>query len=246
LNKILEEIKAVQGVSGVLILDLKTSVTYQLLPAYFEKEGLHSLVRILLIFCQQMGKPIRMDLKFDNGMALFTRLNTVAVLVYGRPSLNLSLLKLVLKSSIATIEKRIMRRREKIREAPEDKTSISEAQIYVKPLVEMINQIASVYQRYTGTYLLTQNLRQAREKLLKEFPFLINFTIDNNGKVLTIKGKEDLAKEDVTSAFARWVSLLKELCQKFSPEIRRLEVADLTKDLAEKLEEIGFYQLCDK
>lgn len=246
MNRVIEEIKAVQGVSGVLILDLENSVTYQLLPASFEKDTLRSLTMVLLSLCKKIEKPVRIDLKFDNGIALFVKLNHGAVLTYGRPSLNLSLLKLVLKSSVPTIEKRLKRERDEIKGTPQGKISTTLSQIYVEPLIEAMNQIASIYRKYIGTYLLTQNLREAKEKLLKEFPFLINFSVDNNGMLLMIKGKEDMVKGDVIFAFARWVSFLKELCQKVSPEIRRLKMRELTKDSAEKLEEIGFYQLYEK
>jgi len=243
LDKVLEELKAVQGVSGVLILDLQRLVTYQLLPAHFEKSLLHNLAMNLLTLCRKIDEPIRIDLKFDKGVAFIARLNHSAILIYGRPSLNPSLLKLVLKSSVRTIERRLEREREQAKQRFEDNPQI---QVYVKPLVEALNQITSVYRKYIGTYPLTQNLREAKERLSGEFPVLTNFFVDNNGSLSVIKGRESLIREDATLSFSRWVSLLTELCQKISPEIRELKIRDLTKDSVDQLEKMGFYELCEK
>ena len=106
-----------------------------------------------------------------------------------------------------------------------------------------MNEIASVYRGYIGAYLLSQKVREAREKLLGQFPFLRNFFVDNRGGVLVIKGKENLVDEGVVPAFARWTLTLKELCQKTSPEIKELKIIELTQNWADKLEEMGFYQL---
>ena len=246
MNKILEELKAVQGVSGVLILDLESLLTHQLLPASFDRARLGSLTVNLLALCEKAEGPVGIDLKFNNGAAFLAKLNHSAILIYGRPSLNLSLLKLVLKSSARTIERSLLRKREQSKGRFEDKSSTPLVQMYVRPLVEAMNQIASVYKKYIGTYPLTQNLREAKGKLSKEFPFLTNFAVDNTGLVSAIKGGEDLVREDVVLSFSRWASLLTEFCQRISPETKRLDIRELTKDSAQKLEEIGFYQLYEK
>lgn len=243
MNKVLAEIKAVQGVSGVMILDLESLITYRLLPAYLEKDRLSELARILSEVCRKMEEPIRIDLRFENGTAILARLNRTAILIYGRPSLNLPLLKLVLRSSMSSIEKKLKRKGYKTTPTGADETPTTMPQTYAKPLVEAMNEIASVYREHIGTYLLSQKVREAREKLLGEFPFLRNFSVDNKGVVFTIKGKENLVEEGVVLAFARWTSVLKELCGKTSPEIKELKISELTQNWADKLEEMGFYQL---
>jgi predicted regulator of Ras-like GTPase activity (Roadblock/LC7/MglB family) len=243
LNKVLAEIKAVQGVSGVMILDLESRVTYRLLPAHVEKDRLNELATILLEVYPRMEEPTRIDLKFDNGIAIVARLNRAGILIYGRPSLNLPLLKLVLGSSISTIEQKLKRKTYKTAATGTDETSTTMTQGYVESLVEAMNEIASVYRKYIGAYSLGQKVREARERLLGEFPFLRNFFVDNNGVVVMIRGKQGLVEERVVCGFARWASVLKELCQKTSPEIRELQISQLTQNWADKLEEMGFYQL---
>jgi len=245
LNKMLADIKAVQGVSGVLILDLQNSISYKLLPAGLEKDQVRRLAKTLLELCRETEDPVRMDLKFDNGAAVLVKLNRAGVFVYGRPSLNLSMLELVLRSSISTVEKRVQRRSRETREIPKGVTPPASARTFVEPLVEAMNQIASAYGKHIGTYLLAQKMREAREKLLQEFPFLTNFFVNNSGMVLAIKDKEALQEESVVLAFARWVSLLRQLCRIISPETRKIKTSDLIQDSAGKLEKMGFYQLCE-
>lgn len=242
MNKVLEELKAVQGVSGVLILDLERRVTYQLLPAHFEKDNLRSLASALLELSQKYNEPVRIDLKFDNGMAFFTRFNQRAVLIYGRPGLNLPLLKLVVRSSIRTIERKLEMKVKKTKEKPEEGKSTPFAKTYVQTLVEALNQLAEAYKKFTGDYLLTQNLRLAREKLLKEFPYLSNFYVDNNGMISQAKDTQELVRKDAVFSFSRWAFMLTELSCEISPRIAELNIRDLTKEMAEKLEEMEFYQ----
>lgn len=245
MNKILADIKAVQGVSGVVVLDLQNSISYKLLPAGLKKDEVSRLATTLLELCRETKDPVRVDLKFDNGAAVLLKLKWAGIFVYGRLSLNLSMLELVLRSSISTMEKRVQRRSHGARGIPEGVTSATLALTSVETLVEAMNQIASAYAKDIGTYLLAQKMREAREKLLQEFPFLSNFFVNNSGMVLAIKGKEALQEGSAVLAFARWVSVLRQLCRIISPETRKIKTADLIQDSAGKLEEMGFYQLCE-
>jgi len=242
LNRILADIKAVQGVTGVAIVDLEKSVTYRLLPAHLDNDQVRRLGVTLFELSQKTKEPIRLDLKFDNGMAVLVKLNLAAIFVYGRPSLNQSLLKLVLKSSVSAIERRLAGGSE-TRQASYDRTSPTSALDYVETLVKAANQIALSYGKYVGIYLVGQRMRQAREELLAEFPFLANFCVGNDGSVTMIQGKEISAGDNLVLGFARWLSLLGRFCRKVSPVVRDLGVSQLTKEWADKLEEMGFYQL---
>jgi predicted regulator of Ras-like GTPase activity (Roadblock/LC7/MglB family) len=246
LNKVLEELKAVQGVSGVLIMDLRTLVTYQLLPAHFEKDRFRDLAMNLVEVCQRAKKPVRIDLRFDNGVAFFTRVNKIVILVYGRPSLNLSLLKLVIRSSIRTIERKLDTKEKKSEEKSEQGRSASPDQTYIQTLIKTLNQLTKEYSKFTGSYQLTQNLRLAKEKLLLEFPFLTNFYVDNSGIISLVKAEVDLEKEKVVLSFSRWASLLTELSQEVSPNIADLKIRELTKEMSDELEGMGFYDMYEK
>lgn len=243
MNKVLEGLKAVQGVSGVLILDLRTLVTYQLLPAHFEKDSFRNLAMNLVEICQRAKKTIRIDLRFDNGVAFFTRVNKIVILVYGRPSLNLPLLKLVIRSSIRTIERKLDTKERKSEEKSEQGRSASPDQTYIQTLIKILNQLTEAYSKFTGSYQLTQNLRLAKEKLLLEFPFLTNFYVDYDGIISLVKVEMNLEKEKVVLSFSRWASLLTELSQEISPDIADLNIRELTREKKDELEEMGFYQL---
>ena len=242
MNRILADIKAVQGVTGVAIVDLQKSVTYKLLPAHLDNDQVRRLGASLFDLSQKAKGPVRLDLKFDNGTAILVKLNRAAIFVYGRPSLNQSLLKLVLKSSVSAIERRLSAGSE-VRQASHHKTLGAPSLDYVETLVKTANQIALSYGRYVGIYLVGQRMRQAREELLAEFPFLANFSVGNDGSVAMIQGKKISASDNLVLGFARWLSLLGRLCRKVSPVVRDLKVSELTEEWADKLEEMGFYQL---
>ncbi|MDP2961108.1 MAG: hypothetical protein Q8N71_06755, partial [candidate division Zixibacteria bacterium] len=89
MNKTLQEIKSVQGVTGVLVLDKKEGITYQLTPASFPTEGLKELGVRLSRLVKLLSTEIKLELKFENGTAFFYNLERGAILIFGRPGINL-------------------------------------------------------------------------------------------------------------------------------------------------------------
>src|SRR4030042_6315637 len=113
MNKILQEIKSVQGVSGVLVLDKKEGITYQLTPASFPTEGLKEVGLRLSRLSKACPVDLSLELRFENGLALLYNLERGTVFIFGRLGINLSILELVLKSAFLSIERKLSKMEEK-------------------------------------------------------------------------------------------------------------------------------------
>jgi len=105
--------------------------------------------------------------------------------------------------------------------------------------------MAKIYKHKLGTYLVTQNLRKAKEELLPRFELLQYFFVDNNGTVSLIRGKEEEVPFDTLKAFALLINLFIHLCSSHNPELST-DIRELTLGLEDKLEQMGFYETFER
>lgn len=241
MNKILQEIRSVQGVTGVLVLDKGEKITYQLTPASFSSEGLKEIGLRLSRLVKLAPFDISMELRFENGIAFLYNLERVTVFIFGRLGVNQPILELVLKSAFLSIERKLSKTEEKAPPKGEKKSFFILDKIYLEYLLQALNQIAKIYKQKLGTYQVTQNLRKSKEEFLHRFDLLHNFFVDNNGEVSLIRGKEEETPSDSIKAFALWIILFIQLCAKSYPELST-DIRELTLGLEEKLEQMGFYE----
>lgn len=245
MNEILQEIKSVQGVTGVLVLNKNEGITYQVTPVSFPKDGLKDVGTRLSRLAKASSAGTSLELRFENGLAFFYNLDRGAVLIFGRPGMNLSVLNLVLKSAFLSIERKLSKKGEQPSFREEEKASFFLDKIYLEHLIAALNQIAGTLKQKLGAYSVTQNLRRSKEEFLLQFAILQNYFVDNNGTVSLIRGKEEEASTEVLKAFALWISHFIHLCSVQEPEILT-DIRALTSGLEEKLEMMGFYETYDK
>jgi len=89
---------------------------------------------------------------------------------------------------------------------------------------------------------VTQNLRKSKERVAQEFPFVVNFYVDNNATISLIKGREELLDKNLTFALIKWIYLF----MNSSNQIQSLDIRDLTAEISQPLKEIGFYSIYRK
>jgi hypothetical protein len=243
MNEILAEIKSVFGVSGVLVLDKKNSFTYQLLPSSFDQQKIKNLTSNLVNLIKRMDGTGRIDFTYDNGKAFLYNLPHSAVLIYGRLSLNLSLLELVLKPTLLSIEGKIKGEIKTPKEFSKKDLSSVLDQTYLDILIQTINRVSQKYKNIIGVHSVTQNLRKAKESVFFEFPVLSCFYVDNAGEISIIEGKKLPMKREVAFAFARWISQFEKFCSVTSDKLEKLNLRELTQDIKDELEGMGFYQI---
>lgn len=245
MEKILSDIKSVPGVTGAMVLAKESLNSYHLLPASFTPRSIKEVGIKLLKLSEKMPPHSRLNLKFDNGIGLVYNLERSAVLIFGRSSLDFSFLGLVLKSALQSIERKL--ERETLEPDQVKKISsfvIDKADLNL--LIEAINLVAEGYAKDKGIFWVTKNLRGAKEDVIKEFPQISSFYVDNNGKVSVLKAQKEMFDQKTSVALVKWIDLF---VNKASHPTRRDRIADireLTARISKPLEGIGFYDLYSK
>jgi hypothetical protein len=232
MQKILEEIKSVQGITGVLIWDKKSLRSFQLLPASFATSVIKSTCSKMIKLAQGMKSQAEVKLFYDNGTVIILSRPSALILILGRADLNFSLLNLVLSSTLLRLEK-ILTSEEM---GKSDFPPLEQKK--VNYLIEGMNLLSHFVSDKIGPYKTTQNLRQAKEKLISAYPLMANLFVDNNANISVLKGKGGLWSGEVVLAFAKWAAHLEKLS--FKKE-RVLDLKKITSPLEESLEEMGFY-----
>jgi hypothetical protein len=242
---ILSDIKSVPGVTGTLVLAKQSLSCYHLLPASFNATSIRQVVTRLLDLSERMPPHSRLNLKFESGVGLVYNLERSLVLIFGKSDLDFSVLGFVLKSALQSIERQLQQQ-----EAGPEVITRESASVIDKDnlslLIEAINLVAQGHVRNQGTFWVTKNLRRTKEDVIKEFPQISSFYVDNHGKVSVLRTPKEVLDQKTPLAMAKWIDLF---INKVPHPARRDRVADikeLTALISKPLEGIGFYDLYSK
>jgi hypothetical protein len=242
MDKILKEIKSVPGVTGTLVLDKGLKVSYYQLPTNFTPSLIQQVGAKLQKLCEKMSLPSRLDLKFDNGIGMVYNLENSVILIFGQPDMDFSFLGLVLKSALQSIE-RLLERKAGTEERTEVAPAFNLDQTGLNLLIEAINLIATGYAEKRGIWWVTRNLRKSKEDIIREFPQMSNFYVDNQGKVSLLSAKANLFDRKIPLAVIKWIDRFVNKTPHSSPHDRVADVKKLTAHISQPLEGIGFYEL---
>ncbi len=257
MRKILSEIKSVPGITGAWVLAKRTQVSYHLLPESFTPESNQEVGIKLFKLAEKMPLFSRLELKFENGLGFVYNLERSVVLIFGRSELDFSLLGLVLKSALQSIEKKLEETAE-LKRGTVPLTFVTD-KANLKLLIEAINLVASGYEKEQGAYRVTKNLRKAKEDVIKEFPQMSNFYVDNHGKVSLLKAEVVVFDQNMSLALIKWIDTFMnktpsldfardgELVEPYPSQPDRVsDLRKLTTHISRPLERIGFYDLYTK
>ncbi len=250
METILSDIRSVPGVSGVLVLDKDAPTSYNLLPATFSSDSIRKISMNLLKLSEKMSEQSRLDLKFDHGVGLVYNLDRSVILIFGRSDLNFSLLGLVLKSALQAIERKLATKPKNLPEAqvsatpdePSRQTTFVVDKKALGLLIDAVNLVAKGFRETQGGYWVIQNLRKSKERVVREFPVVANFYVDNDATISLIKGVEELWDENLAFALIKWIYLFVNSSKQTQPP----DVRDLTAKISQSLDEIGFYSIYQK
>lgn len=229
-----------------MVLAKESQDYHHLLPASFTSRSIKELIKRLVKLSARLPSHSRLNLKFENGIGLVYNLEKSMVLIFGQSDLDFSILGLILKSALQSIEKKL----EWQPVQPELISSRGSSFVIDKEslnlLVEAINMVAQGYVRDKGVFWVTRNLRQAKENVVKEFPFVSGFYVDNNGKVSILKAAQEMFDRKTPLALAKWID---RFVNNLPPPSQRDQVTNikkLTARISAPLEGIGFYDLYNK
>lgn len=238
MNKVLEDLKSVPGVSGVLLLNKSEETTYQLLPASFSLETIKSTAIRLLQVSYYLKPGARLFLNFAAGSAILQNLEKAAILVFTKGEIERPIFDLVMKNSVRTLERRLDQY-DQVREKLSGDALLSEEEA-LTIFLHTVNLVSAHFKQSLGDYQVTQNWRKSREQISGDFPFAHRLFIETNASVSFKPASEKLSVTTLTDFFARLVHGFLKLT--VIADSSDGSVEKLTADLRSSLEKTSFYR----
>jgi hypothetical protein len=237
MDKVLEQIRGVMGVIGVLVYDRTSAGIFRLLPSRFDgriSDELESRLTEIVDYLPENASA-KMKMRFVSGWLIIRSARRFAVLVIAREEVNIDTLNLVLKASFATLQHT---HRANIDAAVA--RDYDPASPYI--LIEAMNRIVEFLSMATakGPMTMAGMLRGAKNALLESCPALKHFSVDNNGRVGLIRGSEKHLDMSIVEAFAHWSHAIKDAVSSSVP-IFGFDIVEITKDSESDLTRLGFY-----
>ena len=240
MDKILANIRSVPGVSGTIVIDKSRALTYQLMPVSYNSDDIKNIALPLLHLGRSLEPNLSLDFFFENGIGRLYNRKQLIILIMGREDLNLDVLETVCREALPAISRRFSQGKLKV-SSPEKQDKGSE--VGPEFLLKAINIIATNCIDKIGAYMVTQNLRKAKDELASTYPVLSGLSVDNNGVASFIKGMPYESGRDTLTAFAHWANLFLSYCAKSTDKLKPADIMELTFEIRDKLDLSGFYQL---
>ncbi len=239
MDKILANIRSVPGVVGTIVIDKSRALTYQLMPASFNSDNIKQISLRILALGRSLNQNISLDFFFENGAARLYNRNQMVIVVLGREDLNLNMLGTVCREAIPAISRKFAQGQLKVNQ-PEHRASNDLGPEF---LIKAVNIISTNCIEKIGAYMVTKNLRKAKDELSQTYKILGVVSVDNNGIVSFIKGVGYESGKDTLTAFAHWANLFLSYCASSTDKLKPADIMELTFEIKDKLDLSGFYQL---
>lgn len=239
MDRIMSNIKAVHGVVGVMAIDKARALTYQLMPASMTPESVKELAIELLHLGRTVEKNLSLDMFFESGLGRVYNRPEQIVLILGRPDMNFNALSVVCREAIPAISRKLSKGQLGINSTGTKEHKESELEL----LVSALNIISAKCVEKIGAYMVTRNLRRAKDELANKYPVITSVMVDNNGIVSLIRGTQPGASKDDLKAFAHWANLFLSYCAKSSNKLKPEDILDLTFEIKDRLDLAGFYHV---
>jgi hypothetical protein len=240
MDKVLSNIRAVPGVIGVIVIDKSRALTYQLMPASYSSEDIKNIALPLLQLGRGLNHNLSLDFFFENGLARIYNRDQQIVLVLGHMEMNLNTLGVICREAIPAIGRKLSQGQLSVKSKPQMSTSAENGPDF---LIKAINIISTNCVDKIGAYMVTKNLRKAKDDLATTYTILSSISVDNNGISSFIKGLAIDSGKDTLTAFAHWANLFLSLCAQNTNKLKPADIMELTFEIKDKLDLSGFYQL---
>jgi len=234
MRKVLEGIRGVVGVSGVILWNKQRNSFEKILPAKITDSTALQLCTLFSTYCSANELSDRAIVRFKKGWVVFFNQPRFAIMVLGKSDLAKATLKLVLRSTASLLE--VSLKHDMLLAGAGDKMTPEHG----AALARAVNLSLSFFQGKLSRADLAEMLRQSKGQLVGDFPVLKVFGVDNNGGLILLKGAEKNIDATTPRACARLLSAFLDLARE------RVNAAgfDLEKQTAELqplLSELRFY-----
>jgi hypothetical protein len=235
MKKVIEAIRGVMGVSGVVLWEKEANIFHKLLPARFSAGEADAICARLIQFCESNLQGREVKAKFNKGWLWLHNGHAFALLILAKPDLNTTTLNLVLKSSLSTLESNLKRPAGAV-----TTHNVNFTPEHVAILSRAINLALGHFQGQISRFDIAEVLRLAKTQLIDHYPVLKHFTVDANGGIIVIKGAERSIDDSVIAAAAQLIALFIELV-KSKASVTGFDIEKITLGLQQPLNQIGFY-----
>ena len=233
MQEVLEQLRGVMGVSGVMILDRNEHGIWKLLPTRLENEDIREFEKKVRDLVDLQVGHSSFRIRFLSGWLVINATNEFILLILARDDVKLELLNLVVKASLT-----------KLRHFRGSWVE-PEPTIEFQPqmgclLLDAVNCVGKHFRMIIGLTGSVSLIRKAKDDLLPAFPALKHFSVDNNGSVSLIRGSERHLDRTVVDSVARWCFRLKEMVNARTSVVG-FDIREVTADVEAELTPLGFY-----
>jgi hypothetical protein len=239
MDKILSNIRAVSGVTGIIVIDKSRALTYQLMPASYTAEEVKNISLSLLHLGKAFPTGMSIDFFFESGLGRLYNNEEQITLIIGRPELNLNALGVVCREAISAIGRKFVRGQLSVTSSVKNEPFEAGFDF----LIKAINIISANCVDKIGAYMVTKNLRKAKDELTTKYPVLTAVSVDNNGMATLIRGTDAAIADTSMKAFAHWANLFLSYCARSTDKLNPEDIMNLTFEIKDRLDLSGFYQV---
>jgi len=230
------QIKAVPGIKGCAVLDLGRRELHPMLPAAVSPEFMDRLTERLTRLAGQMQPGEQAEFRFSEQACVIRRLVRGVLYIQGKLGFDAHTLQLALKASASAIDR-------KLQSAQSQRAlgyDFSKPE-YMDAVLASFTACADHFKSSLGHTLVAKRMQKAKENVASLFPVVNDLIVDQNGRVYPRKGRALDLDASANEAFARWLAGFINLAASANPGSPPPSVRDLTKSVAQPLEDSNFY-----
>jgi hypothetical protein len=233
MDDLINQMRGVVGVSGVILYDRLREESKMILPASFEEHFIKSLKLKFHELIRFTSGEAKFRIKLGHGWIVVRCNEKFAVLVIAREDLNISTLELVLKSISMAVEHEAGSQESRVEVIFTEESAFT--------LLKTINLIVAHFADTLSQFQLAQLLRDSKTELLDHYPDLKHFTVEHNGTVILIKGSESRLDADSVDAVAAWMGQFKKYIKE-QTVVAGFNIKSITDEVQPELDSLRFYR----
>lgn len=230
------QIKAIPGVKGCAVLDLGRREMHPLLPASSSSEFVDRLAERLVHMADQLQPGEQVEFRFDKQACLVRRLVRGVLYVQSKSGFDADTLQLTVRSTASAID-RTLKSATVQRNVKYDFSNPD----YLSSVLSAFALCADHFKVHLGHTLVAKRMQKAKESLSGLFPLVNDLAVDQNGRVYVLKGRVLTLDSSANEAFARWLSGFIVLASASKPELAKIDVREITRQVSGPLEAANFY-----
>ncbi len=239
LKKILRDIRAVGGVTGVTLLRKRDSYTESIFPAAFTEEHAELLHGVLIGVYRHLRGFSRIQLTFERTTVFLFARPEFLLLVTTLPGLDKHMFEMVVNSKFATLERALDTIPVSDKDGQSRKPVADVGEPSLQAILGAMNRFSADLLTECGRAKVSQYWREARSKTAQQYAFLSSLAIDPNCRWSVRKGQKLTASATTSRGLAEMTDHFVNRFGSFKPVAREMLFSVVQRD-EKRLEESGY------